>query len=494
MHPRLRLLSVPTALALVAGLFAAPTFAAGQPLLTGDVAAYSNSAASGEPRPLPTDVGTLTMASTCDPGSDDETPGSGSFSSLLGTGNVNGPYAGTFTISGAGSIDNGIPDSLSLSFEIRDVIEPSVIVAAGSLALDYSGPDGTGNCYTQVDVDEGETMVVWQARGFATYSATVNAGGTFAPELGWASWYVACITINSEPACDSSETIVIRFLGATLPRSASGEGAAQTAATATTDDPIATSVVSPAGGWVSIEESAVQPNDTDAFTFLGRQVSISVYGEEDEVLGTPEAPINLTFMVDESLLEGIDWQTVTVVRDEAAAPDCTSPDPATGLSDPEAFCVSSRTLDETGDLTLEILSLHASTWSVVAPIELPQYVFSGFAEPVHNPGGNATRNLVKAGQVVPLVWRLTDEDGGAVLNLESAAVTVVGFECGLRSSSDLPQEKAAGKTELQNLGNGYYQFNWKSPKSYANSCKELTLTLSVDGQTITGTALFQFKK
>ena len=31
---------------------------------------------------------------------------------------------------------------------------------------------------------------------------------------------------------------------------------------------------------------------------------------------------------------------------------------------------------------------------------------------------------------------------------------------------------------LQNLGDGYYQFDWKTPKSYAKSCKTLRLDLA----------------
>ena len=42
----------------------------------------------------------------------------------------------------------------------------------------------------------------------------------------------------------------------------------------------------------------------------------------------------------------------------------------------------------------------------------------------------------------------------------------------------------------QNLGNGYYPFNWKTSKSYAGSCKTLLLNL---GDGTSRTAAFQFK-
>jgi hypothetical protein len=51
------------------------------------------------------------------------------------------------------------------------------------------------------------------------------------------------------------------------------------------------------------------------------------------------------------------------------------------------------------------------------------------------------------------------------------------------------EEFAAGGSGLQNLGGGYYQLNWKTPKSYAGSCKTLKLELGVGQEHI---ALFQF--
>jgi hypothetical protein len=48
----------------------------------------------------------------------------------------------------------------------------------------------------------------------------------------------------------------------------------------------------------------------------------------------------------------------------------------------------------------------------------------------------------------------------------------------------------AGSSGLLNLGNGYYQLNWKSPATYAGSCK--TLHLNLGG--VAHDALFQFTK
>ena len=61
----------------------------------------------------------------------------------------------------------------------------------------------------------------------------------------------------------------------------------------------------------------------------------------------------------------------------------------------------------------------------------------------------------------------------------------------LGDTSDQIEEYAAGGSGLQNKGGGDYQFNWQTPKSYASSCK----LLSVDvGDGVDHTANFRFTK
>jgi len=116
------------------------------------------------------------------------------------------------------------------------------------------------------------------------------------------------------------------------------------------------------------------------------------------------------------------------------------------------------------------------------------YKFSSFASPVD---GNGVLNVAKAGQSIPLKWRLVDANNAPVTTLTSVTMTVVSLSCSTGTTTDAIEVYTAGSSGLQNLGDGYYQFNWKSPTTYANSCKTLTLTLS-DGTVYT--ALFQFKK
>jgi len=118
------------------------------------------------------------------------------------------------------------------------------------------------------------------------------------------------------------------------------------------------------------------------------------------------------------------------------------------------------------------------------------YDFVGFTSPVDNP---TVLNTVKAGQAVPLKWRLMD-NGSPVTNLQSVTVTASALSCSLGSSTDLLEEVASGSSGLQNLGNGYYQYNWKTPTTYAKSCK--TLQISGEGMQLTAAQqpLFQFTK
>jgi hypothetical protein len=119
---------------------------------------------------------------------------------------------------------------------------------------------------------------------------------------------------------------------------------------------------------------------------------------------------------------------------------------------------------------------------------LVTYVFDGFFQPVDNGG---TLNVVKAGRAIPLKWRLTDASGAPVLDLASATISVQSLNCSSGMTEDLVEESLAGGSGLQNLGDGYYQLNWKSSASYAGSCKTLRLDL---GEGIFRTALFRFTK
>jgi hypothetical protein len=118
------------------------------------------------------------------------------------------------------------------------------------------------------------------------------------------------------------------------------------------------------------------------------------------------------------------------------------------------------------------------------------YKFTGFFQPVDN---LPTLNSANSGQAIPLKWRITDVNGNPVTNLASVNMTAASFACALGATPDQLEEYAAGNSGLLNQGNGYYQFNWKTPKTYAQSCKTMKLDLG-EGPGNERTAQFQFTK
>jgi hypothetical protein len=100
---------------------------------------------------------------------------------------------------------------------------------------------------------------------------------------------------------------------------------------------------------------------------------------------------------------------------------------------------------------------------------LVTYKFDGFFSPVEN----GVVNVAKAGQAIPVKWRLTDANDTPIDDPASFAGL---FSSSRFCESGLPydaieEEDAAGNSGLQYNGDGYWQFNWKTPKDYANSCR-----------------------
>jgi hypothetical protein len=115
------------------------------------------------------------------------------------------------------------------------------------------------------------------------------------------------------------------------------------------------------------------------------------------------------------------------------------------------------------------------------------YGFQGF----HAPVDNDVLNVAKAGSSIPLKLRVVDASSAPVTDLATVTVTATSLVCELGETTDAIEEYAAGGSGLQNLGDGYYQFNWKTPKTYAKSCKSVTVTL---GDGVLHSADFSFTK
>lgn len=122
------------------------------------------------------------------------------------------------------------------------------------------------------------------------------------------------------------------------------------------------------------------------------------------------------------------------------------------------------------------------------------YLFSGFFPPIDNAGAV---NQAKAGQTIPVKWRVTDATGVPVSDpAHFVSVTSVATSCtDVDSAGSDTIEVYAGTSGLQYLGDGNWQFNWKTPKSYAGQCRTMQLNLADQaGLPSRRTAYFQFKK
>jgi hypothetical protein len=115
-------------------------------------------------------------------------------------------------------------------------------------------------------------------------------------------------------------------------------------------------------------------------------------------------------------------------------------------------------------------------------------VFLGFDAPVDN---NGVLNEVKAGRAIPLKWRVLTAAGAPVTDIASATVTASAIACPGGAPGDAVEETLPDGSGLRNHGNGNYSINWRSPTSFAGTCKRVKVDL---GGGLAPTALFRFTR
>ena len=159
--------------------------------------------------------------------------------------------------------------------------------------------------------------------------------------------------------------------------------------------------------------------------------------------------------------------------------------------------LQTATLLDNGKVLVAGGGISQNNWAVLDSAELytyPNYVFSGFFSPVDN---IPTVNTAKAGQTIPFKWQITDSSGVGISDPSSfAGLSSYPISCGYFSYgvTDAIEEVASGNSSLQYLGDGYWQFNWKTPKTYllpAQQCRVVMVNLS-DG--ISHYAFFTFNR
>ncbi len=126
----------------------------------------------------------------------------------------------------------------------------------------------------------------------------------------------------------------------------------------------------------------------------------------------------------------------------------------------------------------------------IGAYEVRAYAFTGFLNPVAN---SPLLTEMKAGQAVPVKFSLNGAQGASVL--ASGYPTSVQFACDLSSGTSLVEETvSAGASGLSyDPLTDTYTYVWKTDKSWANTCRRLTLQFADEAGT-TRTADFRFIK
>ena len=125
------------------------------------------------------------------------------------------------------------------------------------------------------------------------------------------------------------------------------------------------------------------------------------------------------------------------------------------------------------------------------PVLPTSALVTGFTQPVDMP---EVMNRANAGQNIPLKFRITVGGVGVQVPGLTTSVTVTPLSCKVSARSDDIEEysKTSG---LIYKGDGYYQYNWATPKTLAKTCGQATLGLTASGYSFSPTlkALFMFR-
>ena len=100
------------------------------------------------------------------------------------------------------------------------------------------------------------------------------------------------------------------------------------------------------------------------------------------------------------------------------------------------------------------------------------YTFAGFFDPVANPPSINARN---AGSSVPVLFSLIGYKGSGPFTVASQQVDCASGQ----PIGALEVASAAGGSGIQyDSANDTYQFNWKTDRQYAQTCRQLVVTLN----------------
>jgi hypothetical protein len=299
----------------------------------------------------------------------------------------------------------------------------------------------------------GTGSVSWQLCGAVPGNYVLLAKAQFGAFSSESAAQVLQITAGTGTCPEKASAVVPP--GGTISTDGEGDGA-------TVADPLETSILTPTGGSVFIDEQQSVGGAPAGLTILGWQVQISAPS------ATAGTPLRFTFELDSSLLGSLDPLTVQVSRNGLVVSDCTG---ASGIASPDP-CVVRRALQGDGDLELVVLTSAASLWTFGTV-----YPFSGFFQPVDD---MPTLNALQAGRSVPVKFALGGDRGLGIL--ASGYPASQRIACDANALVDSVEQTLASSASGLSYDpvTGQYAYTWKTDKAWAGTCRELVLRL-VDG-------------
>jgi CheY-specific phosphatase CheX len=176
---------------------------------------------------------------------------------------------------------------------------------------------------------------------------------------------------------------------------------------------------------------------------------------------------------------GITGVTNGAVYDLGAVPQagCSTTDALSGVAVSAIVSVTGGTSNGVGSYTVSCngaVDVAGNTNAASATFAV-HYVFNGFMTPVANlPATNA----VKAGQTVPVKFGLGGDRGLGVLSGGTAMSAVISCTAALTDALiEVPATNPGASQFSFDPITGLYQFNWKTDKAWANSCRRLLVRL-----------------
>lgn len=212
--------------------------------------------------------------------------------------------------------------------------------------------------------------------------------------------------------------------------------------------------------------------------------TLSAEGEDQSVSGTAEDVAGNRAAASVANID-IDLTppvvTVTGVSDGASYPlgsvpaaGCTTTDALSGVATSATVAVTGGTSNGVGSFTAGCTGAAdvAGNTRAAAATFTVRYVFTGFFAPVNN---LPVVNSVNAGRTVPVKFALGGDHGLDVL----AAASSVAVSCssGLADPVELTVDNPGASVFFYDATSGGYQFNWKTEKAWAGTCRRLLVRL-----------------